>query len=250
MNYIKYLLVLLLIVGCKQNEKKQVMPDERDDEDITLSERKPFVKKENYAVVFNWSTKDEKLVMENSMLQADQLRALWEQGIVENVYYDAQAQYDKFSYFPNITFTLKAESALAASGILDDLVVVKKGIATYKTFPVGTLWLKRNIEAIKSRGGTKSYVAVWNTDYKPEETMIKGQNQVIMELWNAGKIENVYFDIEGTQMENDKTDFVFFVNAKTEEEAKEIIDPLPFVRNAVASYKLYPVGVFWMGTKE
>ncbi len=38
--------------------------------------------------------------------------------------------------------------------------------------------------------------------------------------------------------------------ANTKEEAKAIIHPLPFVRNAVASYKLDPVGVFWMGTKQ
>ncbi len=80
--------------------------------------------------------------------------------------------------------------------------------------------------------------------------MIIGQNQVLKKLWDEGKIENVYFDIEGTQTKNDKTDFVFFVNANTEKEAKAIINQLPFVRNAIASYELYPVGEFWLGLSD
>lgn len=242
-------LMALFLTNCKDQGKKQ--PTEMKDRTVATEEKKDVSKiTQNYAVVFNWATKDENLVMENSMLQSDQLRKLWEDGIVENVYYDAEAKRDKFSYFPNITFTLKAADGIEAKTILDDLVVVEKGIATYTTYPVGTLWLKRNEEAIKKRRRTSSFVAVWNTDYKPERTMVIGQNEKLMKLWNSGQIENVYFDIEGTQKENDKTDFVFFVNADTEEEARAIIDALPFVRNAVASYKLYPVGIFWMGTKE
>ena len=90
-------------------------------------------------MVFNWATKYENLVMENSMLQSDELRRLWEDGVVENIYYDAEAQRDRFFYFPNITFTLKAADVKEAKTILDNLVVVKKGIATYTTYPVGTL---------------------------------------------------------------------------------------------------------------
>lgn len=242
-------LMALLLTNCNNQGKKQATEAEGG---TVVTERKQEAAKitQNYAVVFNWATDDEKLVMENSMLQSDQLLKLWGEGIVENVYYDADAKRDKFSYFPNITFTLKAVDEMEAKTILDSLVVVQKGIATYTTYPVGTLWLKRNEEAIKARGGTSSFVAVWKTDYKPERTMVIGQNEKLMELWNSGQIENVYFDIEGTQKQNEKTDFVFFVNANTEEEAKAIIDPLPFVRNAVASYTLYPVGIFWMGTNE
>ncbi len=242
-------MMALFLTNCKDRGEKQ--PTEMEDRTVATEEKKEVPKiTQNYAVVFNWATKDEHLVMENSMLQSDQLQKLWEDGIVENVYYDAEAKRDKFSYFPNITFTLKAADEIEAKTILENLVVVEKGIATYTTYPVGTLWLKRNEEAIKERGGTSSFVAVWNTDYKPERTMVIGQNEKVMDLWNEGKIENIYFDIEGTQKENDKTDFVFFVNANTEKEAKAIIDPLPFVRNTVASYKLYPVGIFWKGTKD
>lgn len=240
---------ILFFPACKEEKKEQNSDGEVETVTIDTA-KKEFKRTQNYVVVFNWATEDEKLVMENSMPQADQLRELWNNGLVENIYYDAKAEYDKLSYFPNITFTLKAENLKVANSILDDLIVVQKGIATYKLFSIGTLYLKRNSSAIEKRGKTRSYVAVWTTDYKPERTMVIGQNEVLLGLWNEGKIENVYFDIEGTQKENDKTDFVFYVNANSEVEAKAIIDPLPFVRNAVASYKLYPVGIFWMGLSE
>ena len=248
-NLIVISVTTLLFAGCKETKKEQIVDKEVSTETIS-TEKKVFERTQNYAVVFNWVTEDEKLVRKNSMLQADQLRELWNNGIVENIYYDAKPQYDRFSDFPNITFTLKAASKETASTILNELIVVKKGIANYKTFPIGTLWLKRNKEAIEKRGKTHSYVAIWTTDYRPEDTMVEGQNQVLKGLWNEGKIENVYFDMEGTQKGNNKTDFVFYVNANSEEEAKAIIDPLPFVRNAVASYKLHPVGIFWMGIAE
>ncbi len=49
-----------------------------------------------------------------------------------------------------------------------------------------------------------------------------------MKLWNAGKIENVYFDTEGTQTENNNEDFVFYANANTEEEARALCESLTF----------------------
>ena len=251
MKHIKYLLIALILLGCKQTDKKgQEQLDAQKDTETVIAGSNTLVKTQNFAVVFKWTTTDEKLVEANAMQQADQLLALWKRKTVENVYYNTDAKVDKFSYFPNITFVIKAENLEAAEIALNNLIVVKKGIATYTLYPVGNLWLKRNTEKINEKGITKSYVAVWTTESTPEDTMVKAQNDVVLGLWNEGKIENVYFDIEGAQKANNVTDFVFFVNANSEEEAKAIIDPLPFVRNAVASYELHQVGIFWMGLAE
>lgn len=64
------------------------------------------------------------------------------------------------------------------------------------------------------------------------------------------EIENVYFDIEGTQKSNEITDFVFFINANTIEEAKNICSQMPFVKENISSFKLYSVGVFWLGDEN
>lgn len=239
----------LLLTSCSGNKKQE---KQEADAEVVQEEvqKKEFVKVQNYAVVFKWKTEDEKLVEDNAMKQADQLLELWENNIVENVYYDSDAKVEKFSYFPNITFVVKAENEAAAKTILDELAVVKNNIATYTTYPVGDLWLKRNTEKILKDGVTKSYVSVWTTNAKPSDELIKSQNADVLKLWENGTIENAYFDIEGTQVENNKTDFVFFVNADTEEKAAEILNKLPFVKNDIASYKLHQVGVFWMGVNE
>lgn len=210
---------------------------------------------QNYAVVWKWSTTDKDLVTENSPKISSELTNLWKKGIVENAYYNADAKLDKFEDFPNITFFLKAKSVQEAEIKLNSLTVVKKGIATYTIYPVGTLWLDRDADKINEKGLLKSYVTVWSTitesDNSNAKTMIesnvKAQNDAILKLWKDGVIENAYFDIEGTAKANQKTDFVFFVNAKTEQEAKAVCDNLPFVKKNIASYKLLSVGVHWLG---
>ncbi len=251
MKNIKYLLIAFIIFGCKQSEKKeQVQLDESEGVENTIEKSKVPVITQNYAVVFKWATKDEKLVEANALQQADQLLALWKNNKVENVYYDSSAKVDKFSYFPNITFVIKAENLEAAEVILNNLIVVKKGIATYTTYPVGNLWLKRNTDKINKKGITKSFVSVWTTKSDPNDEITKAQNDAVLALWKNGTVENAYFDIEGIQKANNKTDFVLFINVDTEEEAQSILKELPFVKNDIASYQLHQVGVLWMGIHE
>lgn len=239
-------LTILLFISCADNKKKEDNVQDFKTEKKEI-QKDNFTATQNYAVVFKWATNDEKLVEDNAMQQADQLLNLWKSNIVENVYYDSNAKVDKFSYFPNITFVLKAENLEAAETRLNNLIVVRKGIATYTTYPVGNLWLKRNTDQINKKGITNSYVSVWTTNSKPDDETTKSQNDAVLELWKNGTVENAYFDIEGTQIANNKTDFVLFVNANSEEKAESILKDLPFVKKGIASYKLHQVGVFWMG---
>lgn len=235
-------IAIISIIGCAEKKKKETTKNENHKEELNNT-----YTTQNYAVVFKWTTKDEKLVEDNTVQQADQLLKMWKENIVENVYYDSSAKVDKFSYFPNITFFIKAQDKKAAESILNNLTFIKKNIASYTIYPVGNLWLKRNIDAINKKGITKSYVSVWTTKSKPSHDIIMAQNDSLMKLWKQGTIENAYFDIQGTQVKNNKTDFVLFVNSNTEEEAKSILNNLPFIKNNIASYKLHQVGVFWMG---
>lgn len=242
-------IAILCIIGCGDHKKKEEVKEK-----ATVKNTKSAKLTQNYAVVFKWDTKDEKLVEQYAMQQADQLLKMWKENKVENVYYDSEAKVDKFSYFPNISFFLKAENQAVAEKMLNDLIVVKKGISTYTIYPVGTLWLKRKKEKVS----TTSYVAVWSTVFESKNTSMKktidehtkDQSDEVLKLWSEGKIENVYFDIPGTVEQNDITDFVFFVNANTEEEAKEICSNLPFAKKQLATFKLFQVGVFWMGIND
>ena len=127
-------------------------------------------------------------------------------------------------------------------------------MADYKIYPVGTKWLGRATEAIYKKGVTGSFVAVWTTPKKidpdTDSEVIANQADAIMKLYKEGVVENVYFDVEGTQTTNDITDFVFFINASTKTQAEKICDNLPFSLKKKATYKLQDVGVFWLGEHQ
>jgi len=241
-----YLVASLLVFGCK-SEKKEAITEPKTDKVESVPTQDSNIIRKNYAVVWNWTTEDKQLVTDNSPAISKELNALHKKGIVENAYYNSDSKIDKLGFFPNISFTLKAESYEAAEVILNKLTVVKKGIAVYKMYPIGTLWLDRKSNTIDENGLTKSFVTVWTTTGKPTDELTQTQNDKVIALWNAGKIENAYFDIEGTHKANSKTDFVFYANANTEKEAKVMCESLPFFKEDIATYKIREVGVFWMG---
>jgi len=244
-----YLALSLLIFSCN-NTKKEANTETNSETVESTSTQTSEIGKNNYAVVWNWTTTDEQLVSDNSVKISNELTSLWKKGIVENAYYNNDAKVDKLSYFPNISFSLKAESYKSAETILNNLTVVKKGIAAYKLFPIGTLWLDRKHKTIHENGMTKSFVTIWTTTGKPTDELTQAQNDKMLELWKSGKVENVYFDIEGTQKANNKTDFVFYANANSEADAKAMCESLPFFKEKIATNKVYEVGVFWMGKYE
>jgi len=245
--------ISLLIISCGQQKKDQSTSSEKNNSEAVT--QKSNTSKQNFAVVWNWTTTDVQLVSDNSITISKELTHLWENGIVENAYYDSESDIDKLAYFPNISFFIKAESYQDAESLLDQLTVVKKGIAQYTIYQVGTLWLKRDPKKIKNIGLSNSYVAVWNTiteyDNSKAKELIKAsakeQSDAVLTLWEKGIVENVYFDIEGTVKNNLTTDFVFFINAKSIEEAQEICNNLPFAKKHLAAYKIQKVGVYWLG---
>ncbi|EAQ99741.1 hypothetical protein [Maribacter sp. HTCC2170] len=246
------LVVSLFVISCGDTKKKTTT------ETQTSTTESPIIGRSNYAVVWNWTTTDVKLVTENAQKISEELTALWKEDIVENVYYNSDSKVDKLAHFPNISFFIKAEDTKDAESILNNLTVVKKGIAKFSLHPVGIKWLGRNIEAIKERGMTKSYVVVWNTITKHDQSNakelikenVKAQSDAILDLWEEGVVENIYMDIEGTIELNLVSDFVCFVNVNSEKEAEELLGKLPFVTKNIASYKIFPVGTFWLGDSK
>lgn len=223
-----------------------------DQTDSTVTEiTTPSIKKHNFAVTWSWTTTEAEDVREFLPTISTELADLWKKGLVENAYFDTESETDRLDRIPNVAFFMKTASEEEAMSVLDDLTVIQKGFAQYELHPVGILWLKRNTDAIQKRGMTKSFVCIWTTRNKnPVEDLVKAQNDRMMELWNEGAIENVYFDIEGTQKDNAETDFVFFVNANTQDEAEALCQSLPFYTDGIASYKMYDSGFFWMGPYE
>jgi len=252
-NTILSLLVFTLLIGCNKKQKttKHSNPVSNTKTTTTVDDSK--LDSKNYAITWKWTSKNSEFIQDNLPTIDKELTQLWKKGIVENAYYDADAKVDKFDYFPNVAFFLKAHSKTKAKSILDDLAIVKKGIASYEIHPVGKLWLDRKTDLINEKGITKSFVAVCTRLIKREDTDTKVselQSESVLELWNKGVIENAYFDLEKEQQSNDMSDFVFFVNTNTKKEAEDICNSLPYFSKGIATYKLHQVGVFWRGKHE
>ena len=233
---------LLLFSSCKE-KKEQPIKIEETTKTETLKEENQTIN--TYAAVWKWATNDVQLMENNTVTIGNELQELYKKGIVENAYYNADSKIDKFEYFPNITFFVKANSNKNAENILDNLTIVKKGIATYTLHQVGLKTFGRNTDTINKNGMTFSFVSVWSTNKTPTDQQRQSQFDLIKNLYETGSIENVYLDVE--EVKNTTTDFVLFVNANSEEEAKKILNNFPFVKENIATYKLHSVGVFWMG---
>ena len=97
-----------------------------------------------------------------------------------------------------------------------------------------------------------TYAVVWSIDTNDAELFnntIAAHSTEVLELWKNGTIENVYIDSKKTHdvvSKGDTARVMFFIKAKTDEEAKKILNGMPLVKNKVAKYTLYPVGTLWL----
>lgn len=249
-------LLLIAIVGLTLlacNTKSKETKTEVSTTSESNKEDSNFGRK-NFAVVWKWTTTDVKKVEENIVKFSEEMNSLWKNGDIENVYYNANSKIDKLEYLPNNSFFIKAKTKAKAIAMLNELVLVKEGLITPVIYPVGTKWLGRNEEAIHKKGLTKSFVVVWNRlreiDQTKDHSIIIDQSNELLRLYENGDIENVYWDLEkagNPSVNKDVTDFVYFVNANSEDEVKKLCDNLPFTKANMVSYNIHPVGVFWLG---
>ncbi len=239
-KFILLFTISFLVLSCNGQTKKKELSSKSESHTETNTAK---IGRNNYAVI--WSTPNIDLVVNYAEVISKEFTDLYENDIIENAYFDAESTKDKPYSFPNIVCFLKAHSKEDATHFLEKLTLVRKGVATYKLYPVGMLWLPRSPD---KKEVSKAYVSVW-TDKKiqPSNKVIKAQYDKVLDLWNTGIIENVYFNIEGLLEENNKTDFMFFINADTEEAAEEVCKSLPFYKEKKATFEVLPVGVFWYG---
>ena len=97
-----------------------------------------------------------------------------------------------------------------------------------------------------------TYAVTWTIETNDtilfKDTLIDQQAKMLT-LWQKGILENVYIDnkkSEDTVQKGDVGKVMFFIKAKTEEEAKSVLNEMPLVKKKVAEYQLLPVGVLWL----
>ena len=239
------LTAFVLLFSCANASKQEC-----SENSITTTQLK------NYAVVWQWAVNDADMITTHLECINDDMLEMWRNGEIENAYYNADSEISSVENLPNICYFLKAESYKSARERLNELAVVKNGIATFSVFPVGSKWFGRNADAIQDKGLTKSYVSVWKTltDINVDEyrDLIDAQATSIKNLYQSGDIENVYWEMSGEEdaykrRTNNISDFVFFINTNNKKDAKALCDSIGFIQAELMSYEVIPVGVFWLG---
>lgn len=119
---------------------------------------------------------------------------------------------------------------------------IKSLIAVMMLLVSQTLWADELV--------LNKYAVVWDS-ISQEDPMykqhIQEQAAALVNLWDKGVVENVYLDHEVNKPINKrKASIVFFIDAKSKDEANEILKQLPFIKHDVLNYALYPVGVLWL----
>lgn len=133
MKRLIYLMIGLFFFSCTQDQdKKNFQVDKKSDAKYNI---------ETFAVVWTTVSMRKEKLEEIVPSQTKQLHKLWEDGIVENVYFKTDEEFTSDETWPNIMFFVKAKNKDAAKDILDNMDFVKHKLATYELHPVGVVWL-------------------------------------------------------------------------------------------------------------
>ncbi|WP_159478574.1 hypothetical protein [Dyadobacter sp. 3J3] len=241
------------LISCQSNRKETT-----DNTQSAPAETKPAAmpaETKTFFVVTSWVTKNRELAMEHVPNQQKQLVKLWNQGIVENIYYNQRGKFSDGAPLPLIAFFINAADEITARATLDSTDIVRNNLAKYTLRQVGRNIFRRNENAQKLSAGTtiESYAVTWTLNGNRATMDTTGYtDQAIMtaKLQEVGILENIYVDLTPIKQKTTGAEpAVFIVNAKSEKHAHDILDAMPIVRNKKASYAMHDVGQFFMGIK-
>lgn len=102
-RFLSLLSICLLLFSCNNPTKQKMMEKDNANEEQTT------LKKNNYAVVWDWITADKELVVKNATIFNKELLDLWKNEGIENVYFDTGAKVENDMQFPSISFFVKAQ---------------------------------------------------------------------------------------------------------------------------------------------
>lgn len=205
-----------------------------------------------YAVIPSLITENPQKFNDNITDQASQLNRLWEEGTVENLYYDVEGQKVGDQVIPTIAYFIRATDIDEARNVLDQMVFRTKDIGTFELIPVGNFLFGQSEKSGEVRlKKENSYVVIWDL-LKPynevDPKIIQDQFDADFKLYEEGILENAYKN--SPYDESIKNFTVYFMNADSEEEAKKILNNMPFVKSNIASFKVFYVGHLMRGKVE
>lgn len=240
------ILNLLIFVGCKNKTENQTVEPELQTDSVSNEVMN------TYAVIPSLTTENPQKFNDNITEQASQLNKLWEEGTVVNLYYNVEGQTVDGQIIPTIAYFIRATDIDKARNILDQMIFRTKNIGSFELIPVGNflfgqsekagdVWLKKQ----------NVYAVIWDLskpydEVDPQE--IQNQFDADFKLYEEGVLENAYKN--SPYDESIKNFTVYFMNAENEEEAKKILNEMPFVKSNIGSYKIRYVGQLMRGNAD
>lgn len=242
------LICSLIFVGCKDKTESQTKEQEPEIQT-------PIVSNEDlntYAVITSVVTENAQKFNDNIKEQATQLDKLWEEGIVENLYYDAEGPIVENQTLPRIAYFIRATDKEKARDILEETIFMRKEIGSFELIPVGNFLFGQSEKAADVRIKKQNvYVVIWDL-LKPYDQVdrkdIENQFSADFKLYEEGVLENAYKNSPYDESINNFT--VYFINAENIEEANAILNDMPFVKSNIASYKIMYVGHLMRGRND
>ncbi len=239
------MLNILLFVSCKNKTENQTLEPELQPQTQSVSTESI----NTYAVIPSLITRNPQKFSDNITEQASQLNKLWEEGTVENLYYNVDGQIVDKQIIPTIAYFIRATNIDKARDILDQMIFRTKDIGTFELIPVGNFLFDQSEKAGDVRLKKKNvYVVVWDL-LKPydeiDPEIIQKQFDADFKLYEEGVLENAYKN--SPYDESIKNFTVYFMNADNEAEANKILSEMPFVESKIGSFKIRNVGHFMRG---
>lgn len=237
------IVLLTAVMSCEYQSSEQK-------QEVTVSEN---TNTKNFIVVWQILTDDHEYVLKYLPKQANEFNKLFAEGTIENAYLNnvENIEHNSEAALTTIVFIIKANSVVAARGMIDQMIFVRNKVASYRVHPVGGTWLGR--KAIANDSLNSSFATIWFNNSNRDTVAKYSDRQVteLLDIWNKGIIENAYYAVENDQeQEGAIPGFMFFVNAPSEQEARAICDDFLYAKKGIATYTMHPVGKYWQGTAK
>ncbi|MCP5061266.1 MAG: hypothetical protein GY936_02230 [Ignavibacteriae bacterium] len=103
---------------------------------------------------------------------------------------------------------------------------------------------------VTAKYNIETFAVIWTTITLQKDKMVEhlpAQTKQLRDLWDKGIVENIYFKTDEKFHDGETwPNIMFFIKAKDEEAATEILNEMDFVKYKLANYELHPVGVLWL----
>lgn len=242
-----FILNLLVFVNCKDKTENPTRPSEPEIQRDAQTASDQAIN--TYAVITSLVTGDAQKFNDNITEQASQLNKLWEEGRVENLYYNVEGPMVENQTLPRIAYFIRATDKAKARDILEETIFMRKNIGSFELIPVGNFLFGQSEKSGDVRlKKHNAYVVIWDL-LKPYDEVdrmeIDKQFDADFKLYEEGILENAYKNSPYDDSINNFT--VYFINAENIEEANAILNDMPFVKSNIASYKIMYVGHLMRG---